>query len=66
MRIAIDASSLGKKQKTGIEVYAEEVVREILAQDTDHEFILYSKVPLSTHFLDLHPNVQNTVITWSR
>lgn len=66
MRIAIDASPLAKERKTGIEVYAEEVVKELLRQAPEHEFILYSKEALPTTIGDSHPNVTNTVISWPR
>ncbi len=41
MRIAIDASRTTVHQRTGTENYALQLIRHLLALDTDHEFHLY-------------------------
>ena len=63
MKIAIDASKLEVKQKTGTEYYAQELILGLLKSIPDnYQIILYSYKPLDRLVLDLHPNTQNHVI----
>ena len=63
MKIAIDASKLEVKQKTGTEYYAQNLILGLLKLIPDnHQIILYSHKPLERSILSLHPNTQNNII----
>ena len=63
MKIAIDASKLEVKNKTGTEYYAEKLIVGLLKTITDsHQIILYSHKPLEQSILSLHPNSKNHII----
>jgi len=66
MRIAIDASPATKHKKTGIEGYAEGVITELLRQDRENEFLLYSKEPVPEHIIQGHPRAKTRYIKWPR
>jgi glycosyltransferase involved in cell wall biosynthesis len=63
MKIAIDASKLEVKNKTGTEYYAQNVILGLLQSiPAEHQIILYSRAPLAREILDLHPNINNNII----
>ena len=63
MKIAIDASKLNIKNKTGTEIYSEEIITRLLTKfSNSNEIILYSKEPLSKDILNLHPRITNKII----
>ena len=63
MKIAIDASKLEVKNKTGTEYYAQNVILGLLQSiPAEHQIILYSRAPLDREILDLHPNSTNQII----
>lgn len=63
MKIAIDASKLEVKNKTGTEYYAQDLILGLLQSIPDsYQIILYSHKPLDQSVLSLHPNIQNHII----
>lgn len=63
MKIAIDASKLEVKNKTGTEYYAQNLILGLLQLIPDnHQIILYSHKNLDKSVLDLHPNTKNNII----
>lgn len=63
MKIAIDASKLEVKHKTGTEYYAEQLILGLLKSIPDSdEIILYSHKPLDKSVLNLHSNTRNHII----
>jgi glycosyltransferase involved in cell wall biosynthesis len=63
MKIAIDASKLEVKNKTGTEYYAQNIILGLLQSiPAEHEIILYSRAPLDREILDLQPNITNQII----
>lgn len=63
MKIAIDASKLEVKNKTGTEYYAEELILGLLKSiPHNHTIILYSYKELDKSILNLHPNINNHVV----
>ena len=63
MKIAIDASKLEGKHKTGTEYYSQELILGLLQSIPDtYQIILYSHKPLDQSVLSLHPNTQNHTI----
>jgi glycosyltransferase involved in cell wall biosynthesis len=63
MKIAIDASKLEVKNKTGTEYYAQNLILGLLKSiPVNHHIILYSRAPLAREILDLHPNITNHII----
>lgn len=63
MKIAIDASKLEIKNKTGTEYYAQNLILGLLQSvPAEHQIILYSRAPLDREILDLHPNITNHII----
>lgn len=64
MKIAIDASKLNIKNKTGTEIYSEEIITKLLTKfDPSDEITLYSKQKLNKEILDLHPKITNKLIS---
>lgn len=63
MKIAIDASKLEVKNKTGTEYYAQSLILGLLQTiPEEHQIILYSRAPLYREILKLHPNITNHII----
>lgn len=63
MKIAIDASKLEVKHKTGTEYYAQELIFGLLKTlPAEFSIILYSHKPLDKSILRLHPNTHNHII----
>jgi len=63
MKIAIDASKLEVKNKTGTEYYAQNLILGLLKLFPDtYQIILYSRQPLAKEILELHPNAVNSII----
>lgn len=63
MKIAIDASKLEIKNKTGTEYYAQNLILGLLKLLPEtYQIILYSRQPLAQEILDLHPNISNSII----
>lgn len=63
MKIAIDASKLEVKYKTGTEYYADQLILGLLKSiPDDYQIILYSHKPLDKSILNLHYNIKNNII----
>lgn len=66
--IGIDAHHLAFKERTGVEQYAYNVIRELRKViPATHRVVLYSHVPLAPHISDwgaLPPNWENRVLAW--
>ena len=62
MIIGIHAKALEKEQKTGVEVYAENLIKNLAKIDNDNEYILYTKSPLAGEFKNLGANFKNKII----
>lgn len=64
MVIAIDASKLEVIDKTGTEYYADTLIRGLLQSiSAEHSIILYSHKALPQDILEIHPNINNHIIT---
>jgi len=63
MKIAIDASKLEVKNKTGTEYYSQDLILGLLKTlPAEFSIILYSHKPLDKSILSLHPNTHNHII----
>lgn len=66
MRIGIDASRAGSKQKTGTEYYSFEIIRNLIKIDNKNEYILYAKNSLDDVFPNLPQNVSVKVMKFPK
>ncbi len=63
--IAIDASKVNVRSKTGTEKYAYEMVRRILdTLDSEYRVILYTQDSLPQEILSAHPGIRERIISW--
>ena len=64
MVIGIEASRANKKEKTGTEWYAYELIRTIARIDRDDELLLYTNTALQPSLSALGPNVSERILRW--
>ncbi len=65
MKIAIDASKVNLRSKTGTEKYAYEMVTELLTQlEEEHTIFLYTQEELPQEILDAHPHITQRIVSW--
>lgn len=64
MVIGIETSRANRKEKTGTEWYAFELIRKMVELDRDDEFFLYTDVPLQPMLSNLGPHVHEQVLRW--
>ncbi len=57
MLIGVDASRITRPRRTGTENYSLQVLRELLAQDLDKTYLLYTSAPLINGLLPLRPSI---------
>lgn len=64
MVIGIELSDANRKQKTGTEWYAHELLRAILKHERDETLRLYSAEPLEGELAELPHNAKSVVLAW--
>lgn len=64
MVIGIELSDASRKQKTGTEWYAHELLRAILRRENEAALRLYSAEPLEGELVKLPSNAQSVVLAW--
>lgn len=66
MRIGIDASRAGSKQKTGTEYYSYEIIKNLLEIDHENQYVLYAKSSLNEVFPKLPKNATVKVMKFPK
>src|SRR5437899_297709 len=66
MLVGVDASRITRRQRTGTENYSLHVLRELLAQDQENAYRLYTSAPLPPGLLPRNPRVSRRLISLPR